>query len=105
MSDNRLLDESEHHAAARCCFVSHNHMQLAGALAHDFTVYVPDRRGRGLSGPYGENDTLKTEAEDVQAALGAAGARSVFGISSGAVICLQAALTLATIRNERDVRR
>jgi len=31
---------------------AHNHMQLAEALSPAFTVYVPDRRSRGLSGPY-----------------------------------------------------
>ena len=29
-----------------------SHMQFAEALAPSFTVYLPDRRGRGLSGPY-----------------------------------------------------
>ena len=30
----------------------YNFLQLAEALADAFTVYLPDRRGRGLSGPY-----------------------------------------------------
>ena len=29
-----------------------SHTQLALALADTFTVYLPDRRGRGLSGPH-----------------------------------------------------
>ena len=29
----------------------YNHLQLANALSDAFTVYIPDRRGRGLSGP------------------------------------------------------
>ena len=29
-----------------------SHTQLAQALASEFTVYLPDRRGRGLSGPH-----------------------------------------------------
>src|SRR5215469_3924968 len=29
-----------------------SHAQLALALADSFTVYLPDRRGRGLSGPH-----------------------------------------------------
>ena len=29
--------------------IAHNYDQLARALAEDFTVYVPDRRGRGRS--------------------------------------------------------
>jgi hypothetical protein len=32
-----------------------NFMLLAKALSDEFTVYLPDRRGRGLSGPPGEN--------------------------------------------------
>src|SRR5439155_7997776 len=31
-----------------------NLQRLAAALAADFTVYVPDRRGRGASGPAGD---------------------------------------------------
>jgi pimeloyl-ACP methyl ester carboxylesterase len=33
---------------------SENLMRLARALSGAFTVYVPDRRGRGRSGSYGE---------------------------------------------------
>jgi len=33
---------------------SQHYMRLATALSDAFTVYVPDRRGRGLSGPYGD---------------------------------------------------
>ena len=32
---------------------SNSHLELARALADIATVYLPDRRGRGLSGPYG----------------------------------------------------
>jgi pimeloyl-ACP methyl ester carboxylesterase len=39
----------------------HNHLELAEALADAFTVIVPDRRGRGLSGRYGENDGIQEE--------------------------------------------
>jgi pimeloyl-ACP methyl ester carboxylesterase len=31
---------------------SQNLMTLARTLSDRFTVYVPDRRGRGMSGPY-----------------------------------------------------
>jgi pimeloyl-ACP methyl ester carboxylesterase len=30
-------------------------MKLGFALSDAFTVYIPDRRGRGLSGPFGDN--------------------------------------------------
>jgi len=34
---------------------SQNLMKLATALAAEFTVCVLDRRGRGLSGPFGDD--------------------------------------------------
>jgi pimeloyl-ACP methyl ester carboxylesterase len=74
-----------------------SHMQLAEALALDFTVYLPDRRGRGMSGPYGDGFGIRTNVEDLDAVLTRTGAHRVFGVSSGAVICLEAALTLPAI--------
>jgi pimeloyl-ACP methyl ester carboxylesterase len=74
-----------------------SHMQLAQALAPTFTVYLPDRRGRGLSGPHGKGYSLQKEVEDMDALLTETGAHYVFGVSSGAIICLQAALTLPAI--------
>ena len=77
---------------------AHNHMQLAEALSHGFTVYVVDRRGRGLSGPYRDDHSIQKDVEDVDAVLTKTGAHQVFGVSSGGIICLQAALTLPAIR-------
>lgn len=74
-----------------------SHMQLAEALADDFTVYLPDRRGRGLSGPYGADYSMQKEVDDVAALLARTDAHRVFGVSAGGLICLQAALTLPTI--------
>ena len=74
-----------------------SHMQLAEALADTFTVYVPDRRGRGLSGPYGKDYSIQEDVEDMDALLTKTGAHNVFGVSSGAIIWLQAALTLPAI--------
>jgi pimeloyl-ACP methyl ester carboxylesterase len=34
---------------------SQHFMKLGVALSDAFTVYIPDRRGRGLSGPFGDN--------------------------------------------------
>ncbi|GAA5041634.1 pimeloyl-ACP methyl ester carboxylesterase [Thermocatellispora tengchongensis] len=73
---------------------SYSHVQLAEELAGDFTVYLPDRRGRGLSGPWREDHGMRTEVEDLAAVLAATGARDVLGVSSGALITLRAALTL-----------
>src|SRR5262249_54798152 len=70
-----------------------SHMQLAEALSGSFTVYLPDRRGRGLSGPYGAGYNMQREVEDLDALLTKTGAQHVFGVSAGGLICLQAALT------------
>src|SRR5258706_8153351 len=74
-----------------------SHMHLATALADNFTVYLSDRRGHGLSGTYGARYSIQTELDDLDALLSKAGAHNVFGVSSGALICLQAALTLPAI--------
>lgn len=76
---------------------SQSHTQLAGALADAFTVYLPDRRGRGLSGPYSKDYTIHTGVEDMDALLAKTGAHNIFGVSSGGLICLQTALTLPAI--------
>ncbi len=74
-----------------------SHTQLAEELAGDFTVYLPDRRGRGLSGLQGAHYCIRKEVEDLDALLDKTEATRVFGVSAGAVICLQAALTLTAI--------
>ncbi len=74
-----------------------NFTHLAEALSDAFTVYVPDRRGRGRSGPPGDHYSLRSECEDVEALLAMTGSHNVFGLSSGAIIALQAALTLPAI--------
>jgi pimeloyl-ACP methyl ester carboxylesterase len=77
--------------------------QLAAALSTSFRVYVPDRRGRGRSGPYGVRHDLAVEAEDLGALLRATGARRVFGLSSGALIALYAARNLPDAIDELAV--
>jgi pimeloyl-ACP methyl ester carboxylesterase len=73
---------------------SDNFTKLARSLATTFTVYVPDRRGRGLSGPARSGHGLRTEIDDLAAILDETGARNVFGLSSGAVVALRAAMEL-----------
>lgn len=73
---------------------SQNFTKLAVALSGDFTVYVLDRRGRATSGPFGRDYGIRKECEDIGALIGATGARCVFGLSSGAIVSLYAALTL-----------
>src|SRR5213596_1169214 len=62
-----------------------SHTLLAQALAGDFTVYLPDRRGRGMSGPHRPGHGMRTEVEDLQAVLTESGAHSVFGVSVSAL--------------------
>jgi pimeloyl-ACP methyl ester carboxylesterase len=71
---------------------------LARLLAQDFSVLTYDRRGRGDSGdtaPY----AVEREIEDLEALVDAAGgAAFVWGVSSGAVLALEAARRLAGIK-------
>jgi alpha-beta hydrolase superfamily lysophospholipase len=64
---------------------------LAEALAEHFTVHVYDRRGRGESGPGRWPDDLDAEVADLRAVVDAAGGHAhVLGVSSGAVLALEA---------------
>lgn len=73
-------------------------LDLARLLAHRHEVHLVDRRGRGMSGPYPPSaDHLRTEVSDLATVLAATGARDVLGISSGALIALQAAPTTPAI--------
>jgi pimeloyl-ACP methyl ester carboxylesterase len=74
-----------------------SHTRLAEALADAFTVYLPERRGHNLSGPFRKNYSMRKEVEDLEALLTKTGAHNVFGVSAGGLICLQAALSLSTI--------
>jgi pimeloyl-ACP methyl ester carboxylesterase len=75
-----------------------SHTQLASALADAFTVYLPDRRGRGLSGPHRPDHSMRTEVEDLQAVLTESGAQKVFGVSTGGLIVLETARIQPAIR-------
>jgi pimeloyl-ACP methyl ester carboxylesterase len=77
---------------------SQNFTRLAIALSDAFTVYVPDRRGRGVSGPHGENYCLEKECQGIQALLAQTDAQNLFGLSSGAIICSLTALTAPSVQ-------
>ena len=77
---------------------AHNHMEMAEALSDAFTIYVPDRRGRCDSGPFGVDYCMRKEVEDVEALLTRTGAHYTFGVSSGALILLEALLSHSCIR-------
>jgi len=69
-----------------------NFTGLAKVLANDFTVYVPDRRGRGLSDAYRDDEGLEAESGDLLALIRHTHAEHIFALSSGAIITLQAAI-------------
>jgi pimeloyl-ACP methyl ester carboxylesterase len=70
---------------------------LARLLTSDFTVFLYDRRGRGEStdtAPY----AVEREIEDIEALIReAGGSASVYGISSGAALALEAAARLSSV--------
>lgn len=77
---------------------AHNYDRLARILATDFTVYVPDRRVRGMSPrEYSPDHSIQKELEDLGSLLAQTGAHFVFGLSSGAVIALEASRVLPSI--------
>jgi pimeloyl-ACP methyl ester carboxylesterase len=75
-----------------------SHTALALALSDAFTVYLPDRRGRGMSGPYPAGYGMRTELEDLEAVLDVSGAERVFGVSASGLVALEAGRTIPAIR-------
>jgi pimeloyl-ACP methyl ester carboxylesterase len=75
-----------------------SHLGLAQGLASAYTCYLPDRRGRGTSGPYPADYSVRNEVEDLEAVLAESGAHRVFGVSAGGLAVLEAARTLPGIR-------
>jgi len=65
---------------------------LGAALADRFTVLIPDRRGRGLSGPFRPDHCMATEIDDLGRLLAETGARNVFALSAGALVAMHTAL-------------
>ena len=70
---------------------SQHFVRLAAALSDAFTLYISDRRGRGLSSPHGHGYCIAKECVDLEALLAATRAQNVFGLSSAAIISLLAA--------------
>jgi pimeloyl-ACP methyl ester carboxylesterase len=71
---------------------------LARAFGGDFRVYRYDRRGRGDSGAGTRPYDMAREVEDLRCILEAAGGSAhVLGVSSGAVLALEAARQGASI--------
>jgi pimeloyl-ACP methyl ester carboxylesterase len=64
---------------------------FARELAHRLTVHTIERRGRGDSGPQGDDYSIERECEDLAALQAATGATFLFGHSFGGLIALEAA--------------
>jgi pimeloyl-ACP methyl ester carboxylesterase len=64
---------------------------FAALLAGRHRVHVVQRRGRGRSGPQGDQYGIERECEDVGAVRAATGARLIFGHSFGGLVALRAA--------------
>jgi pimeloyl-ACP methyl ester carboxylesterase len=77
---------------------SQHYMKLGTALADEFTVYIPDRRGRGMSGPYGPHYSIQREDEDLDAVAADTGAQYVFGEADGGLFALHASMAVPAIR-------
>lgn len=75
-----------------CCHRAFGPLRpLAALLSADFTVHTYDRRGRGESGDTAPYDPV-CEVEDLAAIIEVAGgSASLYGVSSGALLALQAA--------------
>ena len=75
-----------------------SYTSLAALLSPHYTIYTPDRRGRGMSPKvYEAVHDVARDVEDVQAVLRATGAMYVFGMSAGAAVALEAARRLNAI--------
>ncbi len=64
---------------------------FASALAEHFTVHIIERRGRGESGPQGDDYSIAKEREDVLALLQKTGASLLVGHSFGGLVALEVA--------------
>jgi pimeloyl-ACP methyl ester carboxylesterase len=77
---------------------SQHMMKLGRALADTFTVYLPDRRGRGMSGAYGPAYGIEREDADLAAMVEHAAAECVFGPANGGLFALHGAIGLQQVR-------
>jgi len=65
-----------------------HYVKLGKALSGDFTVYIMDRRGRGQSGPQGNQYSMGKEVEDARAIIDKHHIEFVFGHSYGGLVGL-----------------
>jgi pimeloyl-ACP methyl ester carboxylesterase len=74
-----------------------SHLDLAAELAARARIVLPDRRGRGASGPAHPDDGIARQVEDLEAVIAGTGARALIGVSAGALVALEAARTLPDV--------
>jgi pimeloyl-ACP methyl ester carboxylesterase len=72
---------------------------FARALSEHFTVHTIERRGRGESGPQGDDYSIAKECEDVLALQAETGAALLVGHSYGGLVALEVA------RNDQAFRK
>jgi pimeloyl-ACP methyl ester carboxylesterase len=73
-------------------------VKLGLALADAFTLYLPDRRGRGMSGPIGPAYSIEREDEDLAAVVRHTGAEFAFGPADGGLFALHGAIGLDQVQ-------
>ncbi|MBO9700079.1 MAG: alpha/beta hydrolase [Sporocytophaga sp.] len=76
---------------------SQNLMKLGEFLADQFTIYIPDRQGRGLSQTH-SNFGLMAESEDLQALVHKTKAENIYGLSAGGVVALQTSIIETSLK-------
>ena len=74
-----------------------SHSQLASALGDSYSVCLVERRGHALGYPFSRDYGMRQEVADVRAVLEKTGAHFVFGVSSGGLVALAAALDLPAV--------
>jgi pimeloyl-ACP methyl ester carboxylesterase len=77
---------------------SQHMMKLGRLLADAHTVYLPDRRGRGMSGAFGPAYGIQREDEDLAALVEHTAAECVFGPANGGLFALHGAIGLGRVR-------
>jgi pimeloyl-ACP methyl ester carboxylesterase len=79
--------------------VAADYAAFARALSEHFTVHTIERRGRGESGPQGDDYSIVKECEDVLALQAETGAALLVGHSYGGLVALEVA------RNNKAFRK
>jgi len=71
--------------------MANDYAAFASALAERFSVHIVERRGRGESGPQGDDYSIVKECEDVLALQQQTGASLLVGHSYGGLVALEVA--------------